>query len=237
LTSHQADTLGQIAFIKVTAGGSGFTQAQVAIAGSGTGAAATVVVNDGAVAWIIVTNPGSGYGAIGSAAPVTVTGDGSGATAAASVGLPVLAGRRLRLNCNCQLQLALSGASPPQQSWTGYQSTVPAFAVMELEGVFGTWRAVAFPPVDYLAPDGVGGAVLQSVGTGNLVLKPASGGALYFTNAAEPVGCTSTVGRGSPLGVIAAPPGSEFRNLNGGVGTTFWVKQANNDATGWAAIG
>jgi hypothetical protein len=37
--------------------------------------------------------------------------------------------------------------------------------------------------------------------------------------------------------VVAAPPGSDFRNLNGGTGTTFWVKQANNDATGWAAIG
>jgi hypothetical protein len=237
LTTHQADTLGQVTFIKVTSGGSGYTQAEITIGGSGSGAAASAVVNNGVIAWITVTNAGSGYGVIGSSAPVTVTGDGSGASATAYVGLPVLAGRRLRLNCNCQVQLAVSGASPPQQSWTGYQSTVPAFAVMELEGVFGAWRAVAFPPVDYLAPTGDGGAVLQSVGTGNLVLRPASGGALYFTNSAEPIGCTSTVGRGSPLGVVAAPPGSDFRNLNGGVGTTFWVKQANDDATGWAAIG
>jgi hypothetical protein len=195
------------------------------------------VVNNGAVVWIIVTNAGSGYGTIGSSAPITITGDGSGAAATAYVGLPVLEGRRLRLVCNCQLQFTLLGASPPQQSWTGYQSTVPAFAVMELEGVFGAWRAVAFPPVDYLAPTGDGGAILQSAGSGDLVLRPASGGALHFTSAAESIGCTSTVGRGSPLGVVAAPPGSDFRNLNGGTGTTFWIKQANNDATGWAAIG
>jgi hypothetical protein len=35
---------------------------------------------------------------------------------------------------------------------------------------------------------------------------------------------------------VAAPPGSDFRNLNGGPGNTFWVKQANTDATGWMAI-
>jgi hypothetical protein len=237
LTSHQADTLGQVTFIKVTSGGSGYTQAQISIGGSGSGAAACAVVNNGAVVWIIVTNAGSGYGTIGSSAPITITGDGSGAAATAYVGLPVLEGRRLRLVCNCQLQFTLLGASPPQQSWTGYQSTVPAFAVMELEGVFGAWRAVAFPPVDYLAPTGDGGAILQSAGSGDLVLRPASGGALHFTSAAESIGCTSTVGRGSPLGVVAAPPGSDFRNLNGGTGTTFWIKQANNDATGWAAIG
>jgi parallel beta-helix repeat protein len=237
LTSHQADTLGQVTFIKVTSGGSGYTQAQISIGGSGSGAAASAVVNNGAVVWIIVTNAGSGYGTIGSSAPITITGDGSGAAATAYVGLPVLEGRRLRLVCNCQLQFTLLGASPPQQSWTGYQSTVPAFAVMELEGVFGAWRAVAFPPVDYLAPTGDGGAILQSAGSGDLVLRPASGGALHFTSAAESIGCTSTVGRGSPLGVVAAPPGSDFRNLNGGTGTTFWIKQANNDATGWAAIG
>jgi hypothetical protein len=37
--------------------------------------------------------------------------------------------------------------------------------------------------------------------------------------------------------MVSAPPGSDFRNLNGGAGNTFWVKQANSDATGWVAIG
>jgi hypothetical protein len=236
LTNHQADTLGQIVFIKVTAGGAGYTQAQIAIAGTGTGAAATAVVSNGSLCWIVVTNPGSGYGPVGAAVTVTITGDGSGAMAAAYAGLPVLEGRRLRLACNCQMQLALAGSSPPQTSWTGFASTVPAFGAVDLEGVFGSWRAVNFPPVDYLSPTGDGGAILQTVAGGSLVLRPASGGALHIASGAEASGCTSSVGRGSPLGAVAAPPGSDFRNLNGGPGNTFWVKQANTDATGWMAI-
>jgi hypothetical protein len=237
MTAHQADTLGQIAFIKVSNGGAGYTTAQVTIGGSGTGATANAVVGNGQVLWIVVSNPGSGYGLIGSAAPVTITGDGAGAVAQAFVGLPVLDGKRLRLSCNCQLQLALAGSSPAQQSWTGFESTVPAYGAMELEGAFGAWRAVAFPPVDYLAPTGDGGVVLQSVSGGALTLRPGSGGTLHLASAVEAVGCTSSVGRGSPLGMVSAPPGSDFRNLNGGAGNTFWVKQANSDATGWVAIG
>jgi hypothetical protein len=237
LTAHQADTIGQVAFIKVTNGGSGYTQAQVVISGSGLGATASAIVGNGEIAWIVVTNPGSGYGIIGSPAIATITGDGSGAAAAVYIGLPVLEGRQLRLSCNTQLQLSLAGSAPPQQSWTGYASTIPAYGSVDLEGTFGNWRAVAFPPVDYLAPTGDGGAIIQTVNSGNLILRPASGGALHIASAAETVGCTSSVGRGSPLGIVAAPPGSDFRNLNGGPGNTFWIKQQNSDATGWAAIG
>ena len=236
LTNHQADTLGQVVFIKVVSGGSGYTQAQVTISGSGNGAAASAFVNDGQVTWIVVTNAGSGYGPVGGAVQVSISGDGSGASAAGYVGLPVLEGRQLRLSCNCQVQLSLTGSAPAQQSWTGFQSTIPAFGAVDIAGVFGGWRAVAFPPVDYLAPTGDGGAVLQSVAGGSLVLRPASGGALHIANSSEVTGCTSTVGRGSPLGAVAAPPGSDFRNLNGGAGNTYWIKQINNDATGWIAI-
>ncbi len=236
MTAHQADTLGQIAFIKVVSGGSLYTQALVTIAGLGNGAAANAIVSGGQVVWVVVTNPGSGYGTIGSSVQVTITGDGSGAAAVAFAGLPVPDGKRLRLSCNCQVQFAVSGATPAQQSWTGFASTIPAFGAADLEGVFGGWRAVGFPPIDYLAPTGDGGAVLQSVGGGNLVLKPGSGGSLCIASSAEANGCTSSVGRGSPLGMIAAPPGSDFRNLNGGPGNTFWVKQTSTDASGWTAI-
>lgn len=237
MTAHQADTLGQICFIKVTSGGAGYTQAHVAVAGSGAGAAGTAIINDGQLVWIVVTNQGSGYGSIGATAQVTITGDGSGAAANAYVGLPVMEARRLRVVCNTQMQLALTASSPAQQSWTGCASTIPANGVLDMEGVFGSWRAVSFPPVDYLAPTGDGGAILQSIGTGSLVLRPGSGGNLHLANANEATGCTSSVGRGSPLGAVAAPPGSDFRNLNGGPGSTFWVKQENSDATGWVAIG
>jgi parallel beta-helix repeat protein len=236
LTNHQADTLGEVLYVKVTNGGAGYTQAQVALSGSGAGAAAAAIIANGQVVWIVVTNAGSGYGPIGSAVNVSILGDGTGALATACAGLPVIEGRRVRLNCNCQVQLSLSGSSPAQQSWTEYASTIPAFGAAELEGVFGGWHAVSFPPVDYLAPTGNGGVVLQSVGGGNVVLRPASGGALHLASGTEAVGCTSSVGRGSPLGSVAAPPGSDFRNLNGGAGNTFWIKQENSDATGWIAV-
>jgi hypothetical protein len=236
LTDHQADTLGQIGFIRVMAGGSGYTSAEIEVAGSGDGAAAIAVVNQGQVIWIIVTNPGSGYGVLGNGATIIITGNGSGAAATAYVGLPVLGGRRLRLNCNCMVQLALAGTSPSQQNWTDFAITIPALGAAEIEGVFGAWRAVSFPAIDYLAPTGNGGAVLQSVGGGDVTLRPSAGGALQIASAAEPAGCTSTVGRGAPTGSIVAPPGSDFRNLNGGPGNTFWIKQTGTDATGWLAI-
>jgi hypothetical protein len=236
MTNHQADTLGQVVFIKVVSGGSGYTQAQIAVTGSGYGATATAVVNNGQISWIVITNAGSGYGLIGSAVQVNVTGDGINASALGFVGLPVIEGKQLRLSCNCQVQLNLSSSAPAQQSWTGYNATIPAFGAADMEGVFGGWRAVAFPPVDYLAPTGDGGAILQSVAGGDLTLRPASGGALHLASASEASGCTSSVGRGSPLGELAAPPGSDFRNLNGGAGNTFWIKQVNTDATGWVAI-
>jgi hypothetical protein len=228
--------LGQISFIRVTAGGSGYTSAQIEIAGSGDGAAAVAVVSQGQVLWIVVTNPGSGYGPIGASATVTITGNGSGAAARAYVGLPVLEGRRFRLSCNCTVQLAFNGTSPSQQNWTDFAVTIPALGAAEIEGVFGAWRAVSFPAIDYLAPTGNGGAVLQSVEGGDITLRPSAGGALQIASAAEPAGCTSSVGRGAPTGSVVAPPGSDFRNLNGGQGNTFWIKQTGTDANGWIAI-
>ena len=236
LTNHQADTLGEVAFIKIANGGSGYTHAQITVSGSGTGAAAMAVVSNGQVVWAVITNAGSGYGPIGSQALATVSGDGTGALAAVYVGVPVLEGRQLRLSCNCQVRLSLAGSSPAQQSWTEYASTIPAFGAADIEGVSGAWRAVSFPPVDYLAPIGNGGVIVQSVGGSDLFLRPGNGGALHIASAAETTGCTSSVGRGSPLGTLSAPPGSDFRNLNGGPGNTFWIKQQNIDATGWVAI-
>jgi hypothetical protein len=36
--------------------------------------------------------------------------------------------------------------------------------------------------------------------------------------------------------VVAAPPGSDYRNLAGGVGSTLWVKQTGTGNTGWFAV-
>jgi Right handed beta helix region/Pectate lyase superfamily protein len=236
LTSHQADTLGQITFLRVESGGGGYTEAQVSLSGTGTGAAATAVVANGQVVWLVVTNPGSGYGAIGANVQAIISGDGAGATASAFVGLPVIEARRLRLSCNAPVRLVLVGSIPPQTSWSGFDTTIPAFGAAELEGTFGSWRIVTSPPVDYVAPTGDGGVVVQSVAGGDVTLRPSSGGALQVASATEPLGCTFNVGRGAPTGQLSAPPGSDYRNLDGGVGNTFWIKQSGTDSSGWIAV-
>jgi hypothetical protein len=236
LTQHQVDTLGQVTFLQVTSGGSGYTTASVTITGAGHGAAAQAVVAGGAVVWLVVTNPGSGYGAIGAGVEVAIAGDGSGAAGIGFVGLPVIAGRRLRLTCNCAVRLVESGSMPALQNWTGYDMGIPAGGAVELEGAFGQWRAVQSPPVDYLMPTGDGGAVVQTVGSGDLILRPASGGTLAIASVAEPGGYSSSLGRGSPDGVVVAGPGSDFRNLDGGAGSTLWVKLSGTDSSGWTAI-
>jgi hypothetical protein len=43
-------------------------------------------------------------------------------------------------------------------------------------------------------------------------------------------------GNGSPEGVVAAPVGSDYRNLQGGAGMTLWIKESGGEsATGWTA--
>jgi hypothetical protein len=236
LSLHQAATLGQVTFIKVSSPGQGYTQAQVTISGSGFGAAASAICSNGQVIGIEISNPGSGYGPIGAVAPVTISGNGIGAEAVAFVGLPVLAGRELRLTCACPLRLDSATASPAINTWSEYALSAPMYGALDLVGSFGGWFAVQSPPIDYLVPTGNGGAVLQSVDGGNVVLRPSSGGELFLASHAEPLGCTSTVGRGAPTGMIVAPAGSDFRNLNGGAGTTFWIKATGSDDNGWVAV-
>jgi hypothetical protein len=55
-------------------------------------------------------------------------------------------------------------------------------------------------------------------------------------NDAQSIGCTTTVGSGSPLGVVAAAPGSDYRNLTGSAGSILWIKQSGTDTSGWVAI-
>lgn len=44
------------------------------------------------------------------------------------------------------------------------------------------------------------------------------------------------VGVGTPEGVITADPGSEYININGGAGTTLYVKQSGVGNTGWKGV-
>ena len=235
LTDRQVATLGQVTFVRVTNGGFGYTHAQVAIGGGGTGATAVAYVSGGQVIGIAVTNPGAGYGGVGAVAGVAITGDGVGATATAFVGLPVPEERRLDVSCNCAVRFAHAGAAPAQDNWTGTDFTVPADAAVTFAGCFGAWRAIAFAADDYLSPDAAGGVALRSMG-GDVVLHPAAEGRVRIASDAEPAGVVSCVGRGGPNGVVTAPPGSDYRNLDGGAGATFWVKQSGTGASGWVAI-
>lgn len=223
---------GQIGFIKVIDGGSNYTTASVSISGSGTGASAQVWIAGGVVIGVAITDPGSGYGA---GTQVLIDGDGSGATASVQVGLPVVQGRLLTVHCLAPAGFAAAGSEPAQENWTGAPVTVPAGASIEWQGVAGAWQAVRFMQSDYVSPDGDGSVTVQSQ-AGDVKLSPAAGGGVRLCSRFEPTGCVSLIGRGSPAGVVPATPGSSYRNLNGGVGATYWVKQSASDASGWAAI-
>jgi len=229
---HQAAMAGQVGFIRVQSGGSGYTQASVTIGGLGANAQATAQVRDGVVIGISLASAGNGYGA---GATVAITGDGQGATALATVGLPVLDGRRVRLQCNCAVRFKRVGSLPFQDNWTGGDVLVPAATAIDWTGTWGGWQALSFALGDYLMPPGDGSLVLRTA-AGDLTLRPSGSGRLRVGSEVEPWGFVSTLGRGSPEGVVVAPAGSDYRNLDGGAGSTLWLKRSGPGNTGWAAI-
>ena len=235
MTLHQLASAGQIGFIKVTAGGTGYTTATVNITGGGSGAAATAYVSNGAVIGVALNNPGAGYGGLNATATISITGDGTGATATATVGLPVLEGRRIAIACNAASRFARFGSIPFQDNWTLTDITVPANATITLTGTFGSWRAESVPLADYIAPPGDGSVVLRTMAA-DLTLHPAGAGNVRIATDSDPGGYIAATGHGSPLGTVSAPPGSDYRNLDGGVGATLWIKRSGIDASGWFAI-
>ena len=122
-----------------------------------------------------------------------------------------------------------------QDNWTGTDILVPPTSVVEWTGAWGGWHAVSFPLGDYLAPGGDGSLVVRSA-AGDVVARPAGSGRVRVSSDVEPVGFSSLLGRGSPEGVKAAPPGSDYRNLDGGIGATLWIKRVGTAATGWIAV-
>ena len=123
-----------------------------------------------------------------------------------------------------------------QDNWTGADFLVPQASVVDWIGAWGGWQAVAFEPADYLAPAGDGSVAFRSA-AGDVVMRPAGVGHVRVSSDAEPVGFSSLLGRGAPEGVVAAPPGSDYRNLDGGAGSTLWVKRTGSGNTGWFAVG
>jgi len=237
LTNYQVATSGQITFIRVTTGGSGYSSASVTVGGTGSGATARAMISGGSIIGIVVSTPGSGYGVAGTTVSVTITGDGSGATATAYASVPIPEERRMRVRCNVAVKFNRAGSNPVQENWTLTDITVAANADVEWIGTFNTWRAAFFSSNDYLLPDTVGGASLRSSNNADVQLHTSGSGHLRIVSDTEATGAMELIGRNSPQGSVAAPPGSTFRNLNGGVGSSFYVKQSGSGNTGWAAIG
>ena len=221
--SAAAALAGQVTWLSATAGGSGYSHATVTITGDGQDAQAIALVREGAVIGFRLTAGGASY----TSAAVNIAGDGQGAQAEAQIGLLVPDGRRLVLHARAPVRLAASGVP----GWAGMDAWLEPGAIAELRGG-GGWFQLAALPEPALAYPGGGSAALQPAG--DLYLRPS--GAIHLASTAEPFGCLSLVGRGSPQGSVAAPPGSDYRNLAGGVGQTLWLKQAGTDANGWAAI-
>lgn len=145
ISSFQALMAGQVSFARVTAAGTGYTHATVAIGGPGAGATALAVIANGIIIGIVVSAPGAGYGPIGAVLPVTITGDGTGAAATAYAAPPVPEERALLVRCNAAATFARAGSSPAQENWTGADLTVPINGDVEWRGTWGTWRARGFP--------------------------------------------------------------------------------------------
>lgn len=231
---HQAATAGSIGYIRVIDPGRGYTRATIKIIGFGTGAKAHAHLRDGHLIGVALTDPGSGYGL--SPATVIIEGDGVEAAAIASVGLPIPVGRRLRIFCNGPVRFAREGSSPFQDNWTREDLVASAGSQVEWVGTWGGWNAAAFSPGTYLNVPGEGGLMLHA-SQGNLTLRPGSAGRLHIGADDEPVGFVSTLGRGSPEGIVVAPPGSDYRNLDGGANQTLWLKRTGDGPVGWIAIG
>jgi hypothetical protein len=227
---------GAIRFVRITAGGSGYTHAAITIGPAGSGAAAAAVLSGGQVIGAIVTAGGSGYGLPGAAIAVAITGDGSGAAGVAYAGAPLAEDRRLLLRCNVPLRFAVAGANPPQENWSFADLRVPALGSVEWTATFGAWRAGGFSMASWLGTDATGAALLRSIGNGDISLHPAGSGRVHIGSDAEPAGIVTAIGHGSPEGGVCAPPGSDYRNLDGGLGSTLWIKRLGTGSSGWVAV-
>jgi nitrous oxidase accessory protein NosD len=224
-----------VTFIRLTAGGSGYASAPaVSVSGGGgTGATATAFVTNGVVIGFRMASLGTGYT---SAPTVTLSGGGgSGAAATAVIGIPVPPSRRLRVFSAVPVQWAVAGTNPKQTTGSGVAITTPANSEIEWVGLNTGWYASRYQQTDYVQP-GSDGSLTLTNHSGDVRIHPSGSGAVRWVNDSQATGCTTTVGSGTPQGVVTAPPGSDYRNLTGAAGSVFWIKQTGTAATGWIAI-
>jgi len=236
LTSHQADTYGQLTLITVTDPGSGYSRADISISGSGSGASATAIIEGGQIIWIVVTNPGSGYGPVGTTLTVNINGDGAGALATGLVGAPTLSGRRFHCASTMSITFLTPGVTQGLPTWTQSDLVLPAYGSAEIDGVFGNYAITSSPPTGYLTPTNSGNLLIQTITDGDVIVKPDGAGFVQLASDTDPAGISFQIGHGAPENVVIANPGSDYRNLDGGVGSTLWVKQSGTGSQGWVAV-
>jgi hypothetical protein len=229
LSSFQAASLGQVAFIKVTAGGSGYTTATVAIGGTGSGAAATALIFGGAVIGVMMTARGSGYGPLGTVVPVTISGNGSGATASAIAGIPVPDGRRLRIQCGVAVTFAYASSLPLQDNPSSADLAIAARSVVEWEGIAGAWRLGSAGGAgggggSYTLPAATGSTLGGVVVGGNI---SNSGGTISLTGA----NVTAALGL-APVSAAGAAAAAPVQSVAGRTGA---VTLSHSDLTDWAS--
>jgi hypothetical protein len=224
-----------VTFLKLTAGGSGYTAAPIVTisGGGGSGATATAYITNGVVIGYRMAALGSGY----TSAPTAIIsgGGGSGATATAFIGIPVPPNRKLRIFCGVPVTWANAGSNPPQLTGSGTLISTPANSDIEWVGLNGGWYASRYEQSDYVLGATDGSVTLRSI-AGNLRLHPAGTGVVQWASDSQATGCTTTIGTGTPNGVVTAPIGSDYRNLTGTTGTVFWVKQSGTGNSGWVAL-
>ncbi|OYV28833.1 MAG: hypothetical protein B7Z81_15475 [Acidocella sp. 20-61-6] len=211
VTAQAQATAGQIVYCKLISGGVNYSHATVSFSGAGVNAAATAWISGGSILGIQMSNNGTGYGP---GTTVMINGDGSGASAIVQVGLPVWQNRKLTVDCLSNVTFAAAGSTPVLSNWTNAPITVPGGASIDWIGDNGGWRAMQFCQRDYVSPNGDGSVTLRTQ-AGDISLHPAGNGAVRLLSDTEPMGAVELIGRGPPVNIISAPPGSTFRNLNG----------------------
>jgi hypothetical protein len=177
LPASVATSGGQVSFLTVTSGGSGYTQATVSIVGAGAGAQATAMIYGGQVIGFRVTNNGAGYTAVGTTC--VITGDGSGATATVVVGNPIQLNRRLQVLATAGVTMRQVGQLMTQANATQRDLILVDDTALELVETGGVWLATGFYPAALLQSQSDGSVTLTSPSGASLFLAPGSGANLF----------------------------------------------------------
>ncbi len=193
LPASVATSAGEVSYLTVTSGGTGYTTANVTFVGPGSDAQATAMVYDGSVIGFRVTNNGTGYTA--GSTDCVISGDGSGAAASVTVGNPLQANRRLQLLTVAGVTLRQNGQLMTQANSTLRDLTLSGETAVELTESGGIWVVSGFYPAALLQSQQNGAVTLASPLGATLSLAPGSGGALIAAG-------LPTVATGLPVGAI-----------------------------------